>query len=309
MLRMREVDAAINGLDVKTLRLLATLLETASVTRTAERLSMSQPAASRALERLRHVLRDPVLVRTRKGYSLTARAADLAPRVAEMLAMIEAVFAPAIFDPASSARVFRMGSTDYGAATVIADVASSFAIDAPHAQIDVSPFDVDTLKRLENGELDLALYSDIALPPDFHFRNLFVDTYACIMRSAHPVAKRKLGKNIAKELSGYPQAVLMFTQGNRLVPDNVLSSLGVEAPIAFRTPHFMSAPWMIARTDVVMCVPLRIARRMANVADLFVIPLAASVASFSYRLIWHERTHRDSSVEWLRGLVKTCARA
>jgi len=301
---MREVDAEINNLDVKTLRLLATMLETASVTRTAERLSMSQPAASRALDRLRRVLHDPVLVRTRKGYSLTARAATLAPRVAEMLAMIEAVFAPALFDPASTTRVFRMGSTDYGAATVIADVASRFASDAPHAQIDVSPFDVDTLKRLENGELDVALYSDIALPPDFHFCNLFVDTYACIMRSAHPAARRKLGKNIAKALSGYPQAVLMFTEGNRLVPDLVLSDLGVEAPIAFRTPHFMSAPWMIARTDVVMCVPLRVARRMASLADLLVLPLAASVASFSYRLIWHERTHRDSAVAWLRDIVK-----
>ncbi len=301
---MHEVDTAIDSLDVKTLRLLATMLETASVTRTAERLSMSQPAASRALERLRHVLRDPILVRTRKGYSLTSRAAALAPRVGEMLATIEAVFAPAVFDAASTTRVFRIGSTDYGAATVIADVASHFARDAPRAQIDVSPFDVDTLKKLEDGELDLALYADVALPPDFHFRHLFVDTYACIMRSGHPVAKRKLRKNIVKELSGYPQAVLMFTQGSRLVPDGVLADLGVEAPIAFRTPHFMSAPWMIARTDVVMCVPLRIARRMAKVADLLVLPLAASVASFSYRLIWHERTHRDAAMEWMRRLLK-----
>ena len=132
-----------------------------------------------------------------------------------------------------------------------------------------------------------------------------MDSYACIMRSGHPVAKRKLRKNIAKELSGFPQAVLMFTQGNRLVPDGVLADLGVEAPIAFRTPHFMSAPWMIARTDVVMCVPLRIARRMASVADLLVLPLPESLASFSYRLIWHERTHRDPAVEWLRLLVKS----
>jgi len=304
MFCMRETHDELGHLDVKTLRLLATILETASVTRTAERLSISQPAASRALERLRRALRDPVLVRTRKGYGLTSTATSLVPRVAEMLATIETVFARVPFDPASAARVFHVASTDYGAFTVIADVAPRFAAEAPRAQIDVSPFDGDTLRKVESGELDVALYADIDLPSDFHFRNLFVDTYACIMRSGHPLAKKMPVKKMIKEFSHYPQAVMMYTEGNRLVPDGVLSGMGVDAPIAFRTPHFMSAPWMIAHTDVVMCVPLRIARRMAGVANLFVLPLPASSALFSYRIIWHERTHRDPAGQWLRRLVR-----
>ena len=303
---MHEAHAGVDSLDVKTLRLLASILETASVTQTAEHLSMSQPAASRALGRLRRVLRDPVLVRTRKGYSLTSHAALLRPRVTEILASIDAVFSPPVFDPASTERVFRVGSTDYGAATVIADMMPRFVRSAPLAQIDVSPFHVDTLKKVESGELDVALYTDVALPLDFHFRHLFFDTYACIMRSGHPLAKKKLGKNVAKELSRYPQAVLMFTEGNRLVADGVLSEFGVVAPVVLRTPHFTSAPLILASTDVVMGVPLRIAQRMASAAGLLVHVLPASVASFPYRVIWHERTHRDPACKWLRRLLRDC---
>ena len=63
--------------DLNLLVALAALLEERHVSRAADRIGLSQPATSRALQRLRHTLDDELLVRTKDGYQLTPRAERL----------------------------------------------------------------------------------------------------------------------------------------------------------------------------------------------------------------------------------------
>ena len=60
--------------DLNLVPALAVLLEERHISRAAARLGLSQPATSRALQRLRALLGDPLLIRERDGYRLTARA-------------------------------------------------------------------------------------------------------------------------------------------------------------------------------------------------------------------------------------------
>lgn len=49
---------------------------------------------------------------------------------------------------------------------------------------------------------------------------------------------------------------MMYPEGNRLLPDEVLRELGVVPTMTtLRTPYFLSIPWIIAETDLVICVP------------------------------------------------------
>jgi DNA-binding transcriptional LysR family regulator len=310
--RMREADdrRSVDGLGLRSLRMLATLLEERSVTRTAEAHGLSQPAASRAVARLRAALGDPLLVRTRRGYALTPRAEALRPAVAEALAAVGRLFEPAAaFEPASSTRAFRVAATDYGSVVALADAAERFAAAAPRARLDVTPWGPDTLERLERGGLNLALYADGPLPPDFHYRALFADGYACLVREGHPLASGPAPPEPAA-IAAHPRAVVMFPDGDRGArPDDVLADLfGAPADrVALRTPYFMATPWVVARTDLVACVPRRAAERMAaGMARLAVLPLPAE--PFGYRVIWHARAHRDPAVRWLRGLIADACR-
>ena len=70
-----------------------------------------------------------------------------------------------------------------------------------------------------------------------------------------------------------------------------------------RTPYFLSTPWIIAETDLVICVPRRAAEKLAKVAGLEVLLLPNS-PSFCFRLIWHERMHRDLGLQWIRNLIR-----
>ena len=315
---MQKTDSAsrLDQLDFRALRLLSILLETASVTRTSEALGVSQPAGSRSVERLREILNDPLLIRTRRGYVLSARAQSLRPFVADALAAVTRVFAPEVFDSASTDKLFRIATTDYGAVTMLPGVMTLVAKDAPRACIAVEPFGTETFDALEQGRLDMALYADSELPPDFHYKTLFKDGYACLMRHGHPLAGS--GIDIVEGLSKWPRAVILYPDGHQLLADDIIADSVVNfgtgndktvssesGHIALRTPYFMSAPWAIAASDLVMCVPTRVAQRMAPITGLDIVALPPKLGAFTYRLIWHERSHRDPGQRWLRSLFRS----
>jgi hypothetical protein len=71
IVNMRQVD--LSNLDLNLLKLFEALVRERSVTQAGLRLGLSQPAASRALGRLRAMLGDRLLVRGKLGLELTPR--------------------------------------------------------------------------------------------------------------------------------------------------------------------------------------------------------------------------------------------
>ncbi len=165
---MQKTDGGLDALDLRALRLLGSILETRSVTRTAEAFGLSQPAASRALEQLRRALGDRLVVRVSTGGALTPRAQALVPLVRDAIEAVGRVFAPQAFDPATAEALVRVATTDYGAAVVLAPLAGHLAQAAPGLCIEAVPWSVETLDGLEQGRLSFALYADSDLPNDFH---------------------------------------------------------------------------------------------------------------------------------------------
>jgi DNA-binding transcriptional LysR family regulator len=106
--------AHLANLDLNLLVALRELLRERSVTRAAERMGVTQPAASAALSRLRRHFGDELLVRDRGEYTLTALGAQLAEQADAVCTAAERLFAAsADFDPATSEREFTLVMADY----------------------------------------------------------------------------------------------------------------------------------------------------------------------------------------------------
>jgi DNA-binding transcriptional LysR family regulator len=289
--------------DLNLLRMLRVLLNTASITKSGEQLGLSQPAASRTMSKLRDAFKDPLLVRTSKGYVLTPLAESLRPSVDAALSAAQNVFAQQSFDPHTSSRQFRLCSTDYGEAIVLQPLSAALERVAPQISCHVSSWNDNTLHHLENGVLDLALYVDADLPADFHSRDLFVDQYALIVRHGHPLDGRIYKKlaDFLQEVSEFSQVVTSYPKGRGFAVDNVLQRLGHDgAHVAFTTPYFSNAPSLVAHSDYVMLLPKRMAQLFARHWPISVIEIPSQQESFQYRMIWHERAHRDQGLKWLR---------
>lgn len=302
---MQKTDGGIDQLDFRSLRMLKLVLDTRSVTKAGEALGISQPAASRVLAQLRRVLGDPLLVRGRQGSTLTPRAESLVPLVTEALQAIATLFAQETFEPKSATVTFRVATTDHGAAAVLAPLVQRLATLAPNITVNVAPWSDQTLDELETGKLDVALDSESDLPENFHFRALFQDRYACLVRRDHPVlhSLRHDGSLNPKAAALYPQIILLYPVGNQLKGDDVLALLGHPAErIAMRTPYFTSAPLLLSGTDNMILLPARLGKTLTRSAPVTMIRLHAAT-EFDYRLIWHERTQRDIGMSWLRAQI------
>src|SRR5689334_16659421 len=100
-------------LDLNLLRVFAVVGECRSVTQAAARLYLTQPAVSAALRRLTAVVGAPLFARRGRGLTLTSRGEGLLSRVRLHLpALVGAALEPPRFDPARSARSFRLGLSD-----------------------------------------------------------------------------------------------------------------------------------------------------------------------------------------------------
>ncbi len=298
-----NVPSALENFDVGQLKFLQALLDTSAITRAGDLLGLSQPGASRVMNRLRRHFGDPLLVRTARGYVLTPVAEQLRPLVRSALGSIHALFEVAAFDALTSSRRFRIASTDYGMSVVLLPLLANLRNLAPLASWQVDPWSDETISKLERGELDCALYADMTLPPDFHFRRLFKDGYSFVCRRQHPLAAYQSanGKTLLKEAAKFPQSAPRYLAARQYVTDDLYSRLGLKpASIVLASPYFHAALEGVVSSDLVSVVPDRLARTWEKQYALTVLPIREKTLNFEYRLIWHERAHRDGGLQWFR---------
>lgn len=301
---MHEVD--LRSVDLNLLKFLGALLDERSVTRAGARLGLSQPAASRALGRLRELLKDRVVVRTPKGLESTPRALALAPIVERLLEDVRNIVAPAVFDPATARHHFKIASIDHMALMMMPGLVARLEQAAPGVTLEIPTPRRNNVETIARGEADLALgvYADDILSAGFYRRKLYDEDMVCVVRRGHPILSVELTPERFAALSHV--LVTITGQGSTLV-DTALARLGLSRTIAVRLPHFLVAPMIVAASHLVLTLPRRLAERMAAGAPLEIIELPLDLDAISPSMIWHERTHDAPAHAWLRRQIMDIA--
>jgi len=294
--------------DVSQLVVFQSMIETRNVTVTATDLHMSQPAVSRALTKLRHMFDDPLFVRASGGMIPTERARQLAPRISDMVDALADLLTHQEFDVGSTDRSFRIATTDYGASTVLLDVANTFSRIAPNANLEIVPFRRDVFADLAEGRLDLVLYSDASVPDNLRSEPLFEDSYSFIFRTGHPItADRKKGTIPLDSFLSWPHILVTVFGGRFGEIDTALRELDRERHIALRLPYFSTAPLFVAQTDMLLTLPTRMARHFTEISEIQHLAAPIEIQRFGYRQVWHPRSDHDPAMVWLRDLIKDCS--
>lgn len=296
----------IRHLDFNLLKTLDALLDERSVTRAAERLSLTQPAVSGMLTRLRERFGDPLFVRAQRGMVPTLRAEQLAAPVKQLLSDIEQMLQPQAFDPATAQMIVSMASTDYALRAVVVPFLSALRLQAPNIRVAVQPVDVQHLAgQLDRGDIDLALVTPDSTAPGLHAAALFDERYVCVMRAGHPDAA---AKTWSLERFCNLDHVLVSPSGGSFqgVTDQALARIGRSRRVTLSVTSFLVLPEILRTRDLIAVVP----RRLALHADgLVMLEPPVEVPGFSKTLAWHERTHHDPGQQWLRTLlIDTCRR-
>jgi DNA-binding transcriptional LysR family regulator len=300
----------IRTFDLNLLLALKALVEEKSVSRAAEKLCISQPAMSHVLRRLRSQLDDPILVKSSSGMVPTTRALALLDPTVTVLREIERIVQPPPeFDPATSHRRFVIATSDYVVFTLLPTLAEAMARAGPNIEVHVrQPITGPPHVALEEENIDLVIGFDAVLGNTQHIRSdtLMHETVVCITRRCNAAVP---GNDITLEqfLECKHMLITWREAGTGLI-DDYLAKLGLHRDISIVLSNFLTTPWILERTDLLLCLPHRMADKFVQLAPLKIFPIPLDLPTYHLMMLWHPRQEKDQAHMWLRERVRAACR-
>jgi DNA-binding transcriptional LysR family regulator len=286
--------------DLNLLAPLHALLEERHVSRAADRLHVSQPSMSRALQRLRATLGDQLLVRGPGGYQLTPRAERIAAELQHALPRLEHVFSGEEFDPATAARSFRLAGTDYTIGVLSGALLARLFTQSPGSSVLFSRWHRTVFADAEHGTVDLLIHGGTA-PPPLRSQALFEQGYACLVASTHPLAQRTCVT--LEDYLGCAHIVIDVTDGRQGHLDRRLEALGRPRRASVTVPYHTAAAAAVTGTTLVATLPRAFAIQHATPGTTTVIPAPEEIGTMRYAMSWHPRLDNDAAQRWLRNTI------
>jgi DNA-binding transcriptional LysR family regulator len=278
-------------------RRLRALLEERGVTRAARRVGLSQPAMSASLARLRRHFDDELLARVGAGYELTPLGAALLERTSTACDLLERVFSSqAEFDPATESREFTLLGTDYGATVFGSQLAQVLHREAPGVRL---TFVQATSAVVEDTGGALSTVDGLLMPhgiiDGFPTVELFQDKWVCVTAQDHPAVGEAL---TIGDLGRLPWVV--YQRPYDAPAARQLSMIGISPRVEVSVQSFQLIPHFLAGTERVALLQERLARLVAGVAPIRILPCPFAAVPVQEALWWHPLHTRDAAHIWLR---------
>jgi DNA-binding transcriptional LysR family regulator len=301
-------------LDLNLLRVFDEVMAEGSLTRAARNLSLTQPAVSNALRRLRETLGDELVQRSGQGMAPTPRARAIWPAVREALAQLQSSLIPNEFVPAEANTSLVLAMSDATAAELIPGLTETLEKQAPRVTLRVVPLTTrDPRRMLDEEACDLAvgyfpsMLADLTArtqsgePQPFFHQRLFTGEYVCVMRKDHPLAQGPLtidtfcaARHMLVSFSGRPFGFI----------DEALATLGRERFVVLTVNQFFTAARVVANANLLTVLPLHFLKVTGFADQLVFRPLPFEVSPVLVDAVWHRRNQQRSSHVWLREVVQ-----
>ena len=306
-------------LDLNLLRVFDEVMAERSLTRAARNLSLTQPAVSNALRRLRDTLGDELVRRAGQGVEPTAHALALWPSVRQALRQLQSAIVPSHFAPEEASSTFVLAMADATAAELMGGLAIRLQQAAPGVSVRVVPLTTrDPRRMLTEGQADLALgyfpavLTDLTAraqtgePVNFEHQRLYAGEYVCVMRRGHPLAEVPLtldtycaARHLLVSFSGRPYGYV----------DEALSSMGRQRRIVLTVNQFFTAGRVVVNSDLLTVLPWHFVPTTGMGDQLLVRQLPLEVPPVHVEALWHERQHDNPAHQWLRQQLLEVAHA
>ncbi|MEZ5594554.1 MAG: LysR family transcriptional regulator [Gammaproteobacteria bacterium] len=305
---MRELQN--KPLDARQLKILLTLLEQRSVTRTADVLEQSQPYISLVLRKLRATLGDPLLVRSGSKLVPTERALQIIGPLRATLAGIDEIIRPAkAFIPESASCTFHIASADCMEAFFLPRLITRIRTAAPEVRLVLRSIEAgfDYAAALAAGELDVVIGNWPNPPENLRTVPLLADDIVCLFNSAHPLAQVSR-MSMSDYLQAEHLAPMPISSAHPGPIDSRLAELGLSRDIRIIVPEFNLAPYVLLSSQLIFTSCWHFAQHYANFLPIASVPAPETFGKMRFYLLWHERAQVAPANSWLRQQIISVAR-
>ncbi|HZH05915.1 MAG TPA: LysR substrate-binding domain-containing protein [Lautropia sp.] len=288
----------LKDIDLNLLRLFDSVYATRNVSRAADLLDITQPAASQGLTRLRGLLQDPLFVRGAGGVQPTPRADRLADPVRHALATIEDALAEsAEFEPLRSRRSFRLHLSDIGEGRFLPELMVLLGRVAPGVRLETMPLPRgEIVDALDSGRIDVAL-GFLPGVKETQRVQLLEDRYIVLLRRGHPFTRRRRSARALLADLRQLEFVAVRSHADTL---RILQLLKLEDRLRLTAEHFLALPSIVRATDLAVVMPHQIALGFAAEGGYAIVAPALPLRDFAVSLHWSRRFESDPGNRWLR---------
>ena len=301
-------------LDIHLIRILYLLLCEKNVSRVALKLNQPQPSISASLRKLRELTGDPLLVRGARGMVPTQHGQSLLEPAKRILEETERLFVKKNpFVAQDEARSFKIAAPDYLDCQFLPNVVAAIRRESPKSRLEIHTLgpEVDYVRLLSDGNLDLVIANWDDLPPHLHMSKLFEDPVVCAMRADSPYAKRTASNEMSVEdyLRLPHVAPTQMQPGYQGVIESFLEGEQMRRNVMVESAYFSLIPYMLTQTDLVLTTGRQFMRFYEKFLPIktFMVPIAFPPMQFFQ--LWHERVHQAPEHKWLRDQVSAAAKA
>ncbi len=292
--------------DLNLLVVFAALAEERTITGAATRLFLSQPAVSRALQRLRWMFKDDLFIRGPGGYHLTAKGQIIRRELEVTLPKLDRLLGGDFFDPAKEEATFRIAGRDHAFSVLCPVFCRQFVPAASKVSFEFIAAHDGSFRSMERGRLDLVLCTDDeVIPAHFQSEVLYKEGVVCVVAKENPLA-RKL--TLKRYLDAWHISVKIKASEPTIV-EKTLAAHGVKRRSAIRVPYLWAALRSVAGTEFMVTVPRRLGSALESDRSLRILKPPPELRPFKYLMVWHRRMNSDAAHTWLRQIVRKAGRA
>ena len=286
-------------LDLNLLYALDVLLEERSITRSAERLHMTQSATSGVLKRLREYFEDELLVQHGRQMQPTPYALELQEPVREIILKIRStIVTKQTFEPATSKRHFRVVTADYAVTVLISDVLRELSQEAPNMPFEFVSPDDNTEQLLVRGDVDLLIAPERYIIDGQPHHLLFEEEFVCVIWEGNSKIKDRLSldtyMNSGHITVGFGPNRHLSTEQWFIDHHNVTRKLDVISS------DFNTLPQLVIGTDRIATMHKRLASYFAHYLPLRILKSPVELPLLRELLIWNKTMDNDAMHGWVR---------
>ncbi len=293
----------VNKLDLNQLALLDALLSTASVSQTATKIHLSQPAVSAALAKLRRYFGDALLVPHGRNLTLTPFAHTLVEPVRDLLLQVQALTRrrPEI-EASRIERKITIVASDYIQSIMLTALFERAESEAPGLRFEVRSISGYLSDELEQGDVDLVVSLASAVSARHPSEIVFRDTFSCLAWTGNDRIKQRLSR--AQYLAMGHVAVLLGRGRVPTLDQLALDELGLKRRVEVHIPSFTTMPGYLVGTHRIGTLQTHLAHTLAKQWPVRVFPCPIPITPIVTAVQWHRYQSLDPAITWTRGVLK-----
>jgi LysR family transcriptional activator of mexEF-oprN operon len=297
---------SLRPVDLNLFKVLTSIYSQRNLTHAGAQLAMTQPAVSRALERLNHVFNERLFVRIDGEMRPTRTAEMVAPLVFEGLALLEAAVAMASgFDPQSLSTTLKLGLNDYGAAIVLPTLVKRMNEQAPSVFLSTVPANyLDAPGQIERCEIDCAIVSSLPAGNRLAADPLFREDYVTISANDHPT----IGNSLSLEQYLAAEHLLVSYIGNLSGwVDETLAEMGKKRRVVGSVHSFNAVTQLLLTRPYLCTLPRRLAHHFAKTYPIRINELPFASETHLFQFIRPRHLTKNPISNWIRDqIVESC---